>query len=137
GGPKVEWRTGIGAGYAGPAVAKGRVYVIDRQLAKAARNPSDPFERGIIAGTERVLCLNEADGKIVWKHEYECPYSISYPAGPRTTPLIASGRAFTLGAEGNLFCFEAASGKIIWARDFKKDFEAKTPMWGFAAHPLL
>src|SRR5215471_1170750 len=30
GGPKARWRTPIGAGYAGPAVVNGRVYVTDR-----------------------------------------------------------------------------------------------------------
>ena len=39
GGPKVNWRVPIGGGYAGPAVAKGKVYVTDRQLAKDATNP--------------------------------------------------------------------------------------------------
>src|SRR5207245_1351246 len=39
--------------------------------------------------------------------------------------------------EGNLFCFDASSGKVLWSHDFKKDFEAKTPMWGFAGHPLV
>src|SRR5436190_13873727 len=29
-GPRVRWRTDIGAGYAGPAVAAGKVYVTDR-----------------------------------------------------------------------------------------------------------
>src|SRR5882724_3545184 len=31
-GPPVLWRTAIGAGYSGPSVAGGRVYVTDRQL---------------------------------------------------------------------------------------------------------
>src|SRR5207248_10988513 len=31
-GLKIRWRTAIGGGYAGPAVAGGRVYVADRQL---------------------------------------------------------------------------------------------------------
>jgi outer membrane protein assembly factor BamB len=62
---------------------------------------------------------------------------MSYPAGPRTTPLVSGGKVFTLGAEGNLFCLDATSGKVVWSRDFKKDFEVKTPMWGFAGHPLL
>jgi outer membrane protein assembly factor BamB len=136
-GPAVIWRTAIGAGYAGPAVAKGFVYVTDRQLSEGASNPADPFQRGIIRGTERVLCLKESDGKIVWKHEYDCPYTISYPAGPRTTPLVSEGKVYTLGAEGNLCCLDAANGKIIWSRDFKKDFDARTPMWGFAGHPLI
>src|SRR5262249_33146335 len=31
GGPKVVWRVDLGAGFTGPAVAGGRVYVMDRQ----------------------------------------------------------------------------------------------------------
>src|SRR5207302_6762058 len=77
GGPPVLWRANIGAGYAGPTVAKGRVYISDRQLAQGVNNPSDPFQRGVIRGAERVVCLNEADGKVVWKYEYDCPYTVS------------------------------------------------------------
>src|SRR5881296_3347780 len=58
-GPPVLWRASLGGGYAGPAVGGGRVYVADRQLATNASNPSDPFQRGLIQGIERVLCLNE------------------------------------------------------------------------------
>src|SRR4026207_2173445 len=71
-GLKVRWRVPIGSGYSGPAVAKGCVFVMDRQLAKGAANPSSPWGRGEIPGNERVLCLNEADGKILWQHEYDC-----------------------------------------------------------------
>src|SRR5262245_27244580 len=72
-GPPIRWRASIGAGYAGPTVARGRVYVADRQLAPGVSNPSDPFQRGRIQGVERIVCLNEADGKVVWKYEYDCP----------------------------------------------------------------
>ena len=78
-GPPVLWRASIGAGYAGPIVAKGRVYVADRQLAPGVSNPADPFARVQIRGFERVLCLSEVDGQLLWKYEYECPYTISYP----------------------------------------------------------
>jgi outer membrane protein assembly factor BamB len=136
-GPPVLWRANIGAGYAGPAVAKGMVFVADRQLAEGVTNPANKFERGVIRGTERILCLNESSGKTVWKHEYDCAYTVSYPSGPRVTPLVSSGKVYTLGAEGNLFCLNATDGKVVWSRDFKKDLEAKTPLWGFAGHPLL
>src|SRR5215469_11971433 len=82
GGPKVRWRTPLGGGYAGPAVAGGRVYVTDRVLAPGVRNPDNPFGRGKLAGKERVLCLDEATGKLLWEHAYDCTYTISYPAGP-------------------------------------------------------
>ena len=136
-GPPVRWRTAIGGGYAGPVVAKGRVYVADRQLAPGASNPADPFGRSQIRGLERVLCLSEADGQLLWKYEYECPYTISYPAGPRVAPMVSGGKVYTLGAEGNLFCLDANKGKVLWSRDFKKDFGIKAPLWGFAGHPLL
>lgn len=136
-GPQVRWRTEIGGGYAGPAVSQGRVYVTDRKLARSASNPANPFQKVTIAGTERVLCLNEADGKILWQHEYECPYEVSYPAGPRTTPVVRDGKVYTLGAMGDVLGLDAESGKVLWSHDFKKDLGAETPMWGFSAHPLL
>src|SRR5690348_15207920 len=43
GGPKIRWRTPIGAGYSGPAVAKGRVYLTDRILAEGAKRPDNAF----------------------------------------------------------------------------------------------
>src|SRR5215471_8975294 len=79
-GPPVVWRAEIGGGYAGPAVAKGYVYVTDRQLAKGTSNPNDPFARGTIPGSERILCLDERNGSVLWKYEYECPYTMSYAA---------------------------------------------------------
>ncbi len=136
-GPPVRWRASIGGGYAGPVVADGRVYVTDRQLAQGASNPADPFDRGVKRGVERVLCLSEADGHMLWKFEYECPYTISYPAGPRVAPMVSQGKVYTLGAEGNLCCLAAADGKLLWSHEFKKELGIKAPMWGFAGHPLL
>ena len=137
GGPSIRWRTAIGGGYAGPVVAGGRVYVTDRQLPGGASNPADPFDRKATQGLERVLCLKEAGGEILWKHEYECSYTISYPAGPRVAPLVGKGKVYTLGAEGNLLCLDADKGTVLWSHDFKKDFGIKAPLWGFAGHPLL
>lgn len=136
-GPPVLWRVAVGAGYSGPAVANGRVYVSDRVLAQGTSNPADPFQRGTIPGSERVLCLNEADGSLVWHYDYDCPYTVSYPAGPRVMPQVSQGKVYFLGAEGNLVCLDARTGKVVWSRDFKKDFDVSTPLWGFAGHPLI
>jgi outer membrane protein assembly factor BamB len=136
-GLKVRWRAEIGAGYSGPAVANGRVYVMDRRLGEGVKNPSNPFAQTTIPGVERVLCLDESDGRVLWKHEYDCPYGVSYPAGPRVTPTVHDGKVYTLGAEGNLLCLDAEKGSVLWSRDFKTDFGTKTPLWGFAGHPLV
>jgi outer membrane protein assembly factor BamB len=137
GGPQVRWRVNIGGGFAGPAVAHGRVFVTDRQTAKPAAPSNDPSAQGATIGTERVLCLNEADGKLLWRHDYAAEYGVSYPAGPRTTPVVQGGKVWTLGAEGHLVCLNEQTGAVVWARDFRKDFGARTPVWGFAAHPLI
>ncbi|MDB6023527.1 MAG: outer rane biosis protein BamB [Pedosphaera sp.] len=136
-GPPIRWRTPVNAGYSGPAVAQGRVYLTDRQLATGGSNPTDPFARGIIPGSERVLCLDAVTGKILWHHDYDCPYTMSYPAGPRATPLVSDGKVYTLGAEGNLLCLDTRDGSVLWSHDFKKDYNIPTPLWGFSASPLL
>lgn len=132
-----RWQVPIGGGYAGPAVANGRVVVTDRRLAKGAEDPSDPFKRTKSPGKERILCLEEASGKLLWKHEYDVKYEISYPCGPRASPVISGGRVYTLGAMGDLLCLDLETGKVIWSKNFPKDYEARVPVWGFAAHPLL
>jgi hypothetical protein len=137
GGPKVRWRTPIGAGYSGPAVANGRVYITDRVLAEGVKSPKNGFPKVRLPGKERVLCLDEKNGELLWKHEYDCTYRVSYADGPRTTPLVHEGRVYTLGAMGNLFCLDADKGTVIWSKNFVADYKAPVPQWGFAAHPLL
>ncbi len=138
GGPKVRWRTPIGEGYSGPAVANGKVYITDRVLAKGVKNPDNAFERKTrVNGVERVLCLNEADGKVVWTHEYPCEYQISYASGPRTTPVVAGGKVYTYGAMGHLFCLDADDGKVLWSKEMLKEYSMNVPGWGFSGHPLL
>src|SRR5438105_10649495 len=44
-GPPIRWRTKIAGGYAGPAVADGRVYVTDRVEAEGAKKPASRFAR--------------------------------------------------------------------------------------------
>jgi outer membrane protein assembly factor BamB len=74
---------------------------------------------------------------VLWTHEYPVTYAISYPAGPRCTPIVDGDRLYTLGAEGDLFCFEAASGKVIWSQKLKSVYKTDSPLWGYAAHPLI
>jgi outer membrane protein assembly factor BamB len=136
-GLRFHWRTPIGTGYSGPAVADGRVYVHDRRLARGAENPENAFARGGIPGTERVLCLNEQDGTVRWTHDYECVYTVSYAAGPRVTPLVHEGKVYALGAEGHLLCLDAADGEVVWSRELTRDYQVKTPTWGFAGHPVI
>ncbi|HEY1377991.1 MAG TPA: PQQ-binding-like beta-propeller repeat protein [Gemmataceae bacterium] len=136
GGPKVLWRVPIDGGFSGPAVADGRVYVTDFVTAGDRSAPASD-KRQKLPGKERVLCFSAADGKPVWKHEYDCEYYVSYDIGPRCTPAVAGGKVYTLGAMGNLLCLDATSGSVVWQKDLKKEYGIKAPLWGFAGHPLV
>jgi len=135
GGPPVSWRTPIAGGYAGPAVAGGRVFVTDYLTSADVKVAN--FDRESSTGVERVLCLDEQTGRLLWKHEYPVTYTISYPAGPRCTPVVDGARVYTLGAEGHLLCLAVADGRVIWSRDLEKDYETRAALWGYASHPLI
>lgn len=135
GGPRVVWRTPIAGGYAGPAVAGGRLFVTDYVTKENVR--TDNFDRQVFTGAERVLCLDAETGKERWHHEYPVKYTISYPAGPRCTPIVDGDKVYTLGAEGNLICFTTDKGSIVWQKDLPKEYGTKTAMWGYASHPLI
>jgi outer membrane protein assembly factor BamB len=139
---KPKWSTAIGGGYSGPAVSKGRVFVMDRiappfDPGEVKGNPN--FIRAEIPGNERILCLRESDGELIWKHEYDCPYSTAYgyAIGPRCTPTVDGDHVYTLGAEGHLACLRADNGNVVWSKNFKEDLGSKIPWWGCAAHPLV
>jgi outer membrane protein assembly factor BamB len=136
GGLKRLWSTPIGGGFSGPAVADGRVFVMDRQGEKLPKGKEAPMKGGL-PGKERVLCLDAADGKILWKHEYDCSYRVLYTSGPRTTPTVHGGKVYTLGSMGDLFCFDAAKGTIHWSKNLPQEYETKPPVWGYAGHLLV
>lgn len=136
GGPKVLWRVPIGSGYSGPAVANGKVFVLDFSVISGTSR-LDFNNRDHVRGKERVVCLAAESGKPVWSHTYDCEYNVSYATGPRCTPTVADGKVYTLGTEGNLFCLDAASGKPVWSHDLKKEYKVETPLWGFCGHPLV
>jgi outer membrane protein assembly factor BamB len=137
GGPKVRWRVPVNGGYCGPAVAGGRIFVMDFMVDEGVEFPKNPGATVKLAGKERVLCFNAADGEMIWRHVYPCEYHVQYAYGPRCTPTVKDGKVYTLGTEGHLWCIDAALGKPLWSHDFKKEYGAETQTWGHAAHPLL
>ena len=74
--PRLLWSSPLGSGYAGPAVSEGRVFLMDRQARPYVPQKLEPgtninFVRARIPGRERVLCLKESDGELLWEHSYE------------------------------------------------------------------
>jgi outer membrane protein assembly factor BamB len=122
-GPKLLWSiTGLGGGYASPAVVGGRIFVM-----------------GSHGGDEYVRALSVTDGKPLWSvkvgkvGENRGP---NYP-GPRATPTVEGGRLWTLGSDGDLVCLRTADGKLVWHKHLERDFEGARAPWAYCESPLL
>lgn len=132
----VKWRVPVAAGYSGPAVADGRVFLTD-YVRETGDAKNDPGTRAELQGQERVLCFDAESGRPLWQHAYPCAYKISYPSGPRATPTVVDGKVYTLGAEGHLLCLTAETGKVLWQKSLKDEYHTEAPIWGFSGHPLV
>ena len=79
--PKVLWKQPCGAGYSGPSVAGGKVFLPD--FMPTDKLPEGGFAKGRFTGQERLVCRDAATGKELWVDAYPAAYTISYPGGPR------------------------------------------------------
>lgn len=125
-GLKTKWRVPIRAGYSGPAVAGGCVFLLDHARTTSSR------------ASERVICLDERTGKALWAREWSTDYrGLDYPNGPRATPTVDGDRVYVLGAMGDLRCLRTANGSEVWSSNFVRDFGATIPGWGMSNAPLV
>ncbi len=128
GGLKVKWRAPLSSGFSGPAVAGGKVFVMDF-------TPTTPPR-----GVERALAFDEKSGKLLWSREWRVNYAglaTTYAIGPRATPTVDGDRIYVMGSMGMLQCLRTADGKLLWQHDFVREFGAEVPVWGMSAAPLV
>lgn len=130
------WRVPCQLGYAGPSVADGRVYLFEYERSDGTIT-DNPGARDKLEGVERLRCLASETGDELWRHEYDRPYFVSYPSGPRCSPTVDGDRVYILGAEGDLKCLKTSDGSVVWEKSFVDDYNAPTPQWGHSAHPLV
>lgn len=120
-GPKKLWDGTVGVGYSSMSVSKGRLYTM-----------------GNVENVDAVSCFDAETGKLLWKHEYPCPAKDPNGYhGTRCTPTVDLNRVYTVSRHGHFFCLDAEKGTVIWSKDFKKDFQAVMPQWGFAGSPCI
>lgn len=126
-----KWRVSVRGGFAGPAVAKGRVFVLDYQETPGSRTMN---------GHERLLALDEMTGAVLWTQEWAATYRnihAKFATGPRTTPTVDGDRVFVFGAAGMLSCFETKTGKLVWRTDTVEDYGVTVPVFGVSQSPLV
>ena len=126
----VTWRAPVRAGFAGPAVAGGRVFVLDY----------DETEPRTMDGTERLIALDENTGEVLWTHEWTTTYRMlmfTYATGPRATPTVDGDRVYVTGSTGRILCLNAETGVVLWEKDTVAEYDTNIPIWGTSSAPLI
>ena len=121
-GPKVLWSVPMSAGFGGPAVSNGKVYLLDRD------------ER--VGDTLRVFDL--ATGKALWSYAYNAPGTFMF-TGSRTTPTVDGDRVYTSGPMGDLHAIDTTTRKPLWRKNIWRDFGggSELPRWAVVQNPLV
>src|SRR5271166_3683808 len=94
-GPRIVWQKKAGSGWSGAVVSGDKAILFHR-----------------VDTDEVVECVEADTGKELWKTSYHTRYrdDFNFDDGPRSTPLIADGKVFTLGADGELSAFDLKYG---------------------------
>ncbi len=118
--PRQLWRVPMGdAGYAGPSVADGKVFIIDH----AGEN-------------DVVKALDLAGGNQVWTYPYADTGKANYGFA-RATPVFDDGKLYTVSRLGVVNCLNASNGQKIWSLDMKSQFGGRGPKWDYANSVLI
>lgn len=149
-GENILWKTPIdGLAHSSPVIHGERLY-----LTTATKEGEAELKVGLYGDVQpvkddsvhqfKVLCLNRADGSILWKKTaWEgVPEIKRHPKGSHAASTPATdGRhvvAF-FGSEG-LYCY-TADGELKWSRDFgtldSGFFMMPEAQWGFASSPVI
>lgn len=127
----VKWSTPVRGGFAGPAVADGRVFVLDYQETPGSRT---------MDGHERLIVLDEETGALLWQQEWPATYrnlQFKFATGPRAVPTVDENRVYTLGAAGMLSCFDTETGDLLWRVDAVTDYDSTVPVQGTSQAPIV
>tara|TARA_B100000925_G_scaffold291487_1_gene279751 strand:+ start:140 stop:1381 length:1242 start_codon:yes stop_codon:yes gene_type:complete len=123
---KKEWSVEVGAGYGTPLVEGQRIYQHARQ------------------GEEEVIwCVDLASGKQIWRKSYKNPFKIGgggerHGKGPKSCPVMADGRLFTLSITGMIHAWDVESGSLLWRKDYRGKWEkGNQPNWGVSTSPIV
>jgi len=121
-GPRKIWEKPVGEGFAGPVVTGGRLILFHR-----------------VKNEEIVEALDSRTGASQWRYAYPTSYQddFGFDEGPRAVPVVASGRVYTFGAEGQLTAIDLATGKKVWSVDTAARFNVRKGFFGAAGSPLV
>jgi len=133
----IEWKLKLpGAGASSPVTVGKRVYVTC--YSGYGMETKDPGKQENLR--RHLLCIDRADGKIIWSKEFEpllpehnYKGEGAYQGYAPSTPIIEGDKLYVFFGKTGVFCFDL-DGKQIWQASVGKAFDAR---WGSGASPML
>ncbi len=120
--PTILWRVDdLGEGYAGPAVANGRVYVLDYVENRQA---------------DTLRCFSLDDGREIWRKGYTVRMKRNHGFS-RTVPAVNERYVVTIGPSCQVMCCDAMTGELRWGVDLVERFATEVPGWYTGQCPLM
>ncbi len=120
-GPEIVWQIKLGEGYAGPAIHKGKVYVLD-------------YNEKIRADV--LKCFSLVTGEEIWKRWYSVAIKRNHGMS-RTIPTVTDEYIISIGPRCQVMCMETETGNLLWSVDLVRDLGAEIPQWYTAQCPLI
>lgn len=118
---KILWKKEMGEGYAGAAISKNTVYVLD-------------YDENLEADCLRAFSL--LDGRELWRRFYKLKIRRNHGKS-RTVVSVQNGKVLTLGPLGHLMCVDQFNGNLLWTKDLTAQFGAEIPQWYAGQCPLI
>lgn len=120
-GPRTLWGIDVGEGYAGAAIFKGCVYLMDYDREKKQ---------------DTLRCLSLADGREVWRFVY--PVAVKRNHGmSRTVPTVTEKYVVAMGPKCHVVCLDRTTGELKWGLDLVRQFGTTVPPWYAGQCPLV
>ncbi|HIG28889.1 MAG TPA: hypothetical protein EYQ50_14280 [Verrucomicrobiales bacterium] len=122
GGPPVLWGpVKLGEGHSGPAIWKGRVFIMDY----------DEEKQG-----DALRCFSMSDGKEIWRRWYKNPIKRNHGVS-RTIPAITEKYTVSMGPQCHVMCVDTETGEFLWGIDSIEEYGSVTPLWYTGQCPLI
>lgn len=121
GGPDIKWTVRLGEGHAGPAIYKGKVYVLDYD--EALRS-------------DMLRCFSLETGKELWKRWYKVSIKRNHGMS-RTIPAVTEDYILTIGPRSHVMCVDRKDGNLRWGLNVEAEYQPEIPFWYTGQCPLI
>ncbi|MEM8961518.1 MAG: PQQ-binding-like beta-propeller repeat protein [Acidobacteriota bacterium] len=121
-GLEVSWSRDLGSGYSGIAVVEGRVVTF--------------FTDGI---DDLLGAFDAETGDEIWRLKVAAMYAghDGSDDGPLSSPTVADGVVYALGAWGDLVAARLDDGQEVWRRKLEEGEKSRKPEYGYTTSPVV